>query len=951
MEEDDEEPWYSWRALATGQGEEDDALDEFDLDDRRYLAVETVYSGFRWGAQGPAGGGLNLESMKVRPAGMSGLVALTHDGDRLALSLGSPVDTLKVRVCTMSGRLVREMDFVSSALGANVKLFDVGWVGDDCLVLASPSGLVHAHHLTHGSYTPLSMGAACEREGLAEMRTSPAGIFFRTKENRFGAVLVDGGGDGDGGKDGGDDRTQFRGPIELDVNFAAEASSSSSSSPPSSSSKPHKASKATKSTKARSRNTDDSLAADVRCFEVVPTPPSIGGVRNAEVVVAVGSQLVRVDLRGAFRLYSSPGPVTRLCPSPDGIFVAAMAATSDCIVVVDMRGTLRLRVDLAPHGTSSMNLRSMAWCGSEAVVAAFEGREDVLVALVDIRGGHGGARPAVTWVEVGAADVHAMSSEIDGVRLLAQDRIQQLRLVPEAVKRVLSPGSTRPSALLLDSRNSVGHEDVRAAAELLDVIEQQAIRQAAADCLDAAGWCTARPVYQERLLRAGIYGEVFGQTATTATDADDADDADDGAGAAGPRQPRRSHRHHRDLEGLARSLRIMNAVLEPDVGMPLSLVQYGALGLRAVVDRLCRTGGFLLALRICDSMEREYEHGRERVLLAWAKRKISSAPVSTDDAELLRELRGAVAKSEKNNERKGDNNNDKNGPRRQRPDRRPGTATSASALAPSWSAIAEHALECGRPQLAAALIEMEPSLKKQVSILLRLGRTDAAMKKAKADGDGDSIWAVLCHRDVRNGVGGVGAVDHVNASASAINNDRDPAEMMRDHYASCSSTLPSSPVASVPSSPFSPFSPFSSSSPSSSPPRSKDKFLLSARVASDRLVQLQKKIESSSGRQGFVGLSVVETLKLCHEYGLVSDVARLVKEFKVSERHAIIVELTSLVERRDWVAIGRLARKLQSKGTGLVAVGARRPVVTTAEIIELAEAGGATENDLKVLTC
>lgn len=391
----------------------------------------------------------------------------------------------------------------------------------------------------------------------------------------------------------------------------------------------------------------------------------------------------------------------------------------------------------------------------------------------------------------------------------------------------------------------------------------------------------------------------------------------------------------------------MNAVLEPDVGMPLSLVQYGALGLRAVVDRLCRTGRFLLALRICESMEREYEHGRERVLLAWAKRKISSAPVSTDDDELLRELRGAGAKCEKNNERKGDTNNDKNGPRRQRPDRRPGTATSASALAPSWSAIAEHALECGRPQLAATLIEMEPSLKKQVSILLRLGRTDAAMKKAKADGDGDSIWAVLRHRDVRNGVGGVGGVDHVNASAT--NNDRDPAEMMRDHYASCSSTLPSSPAASVPSSPFS-LSPFSSSSPSSLP-RSKDKFLLSARAASDRLVQLQKKIESSSGRQGFVGLSVVETLKRCHEYGLVSDVARLVKEFKVSERHAIIVELSSLVERRDWVAIGRLARKLQSKGTGLVAVGARRPVVTTAEIIELAEAGGATETDLKVLTC
>ena len=148
--DDVDEPWYSWRALAS-QGDEQEDENAFDTFDHRvYLDVKTVYAGFEWGTKSP-GEWLDLEAMKVHPACLSGLVALTRDESKLSLSLGAPMDNLKVRVCTLSGRLVREMDFVSSILGSNVKLFDVGWVGDDCLVLASPSGLVHAHHLGHCS--------------------------------------------------------------------------------------------------------------------------------------------------------------------------------------------------------------------------------------------------------------------------------------------------------------------------------------------------------------------------------------------------------------------------------------------------------------------------------------------------------------------------------------------------------------------------------------------------------------------------------------------------------------------------------------------------------------------------------------------------------------------------------------------------------------------------------
>ena len=878
--DDVDEPWYSWRALAS-QGDEQEDENAFDTFDHRvYLDVKTVYAGFEWGTKSP-GEWLDLEAMKVHPACLSGLVALTRDESKLSLSLGAPMDNLKVRVCTLSGRLVREMDFVSSILGSNVKLFDVGWVGDDCLVLASPSGLVHAHHLGHCSYTPLSMGAACEREGLAEMRTSSAGIFFRTKANRFGAVLV-----ADSSNSGKGDRTQFQGPVDLDMDILA------------------------KTTKLAGKGSSKSSVPDppiVHCFEVVQLSHSSVSTElphAVELVVAVDSDLIRVDGRGCFRLCASLGPFTRVCPSPNGLRVAALVGSTDFIIVADMSGALKARIDLAPHGVSAMDLRHMAWCGSDAVVACFEGCEDMLVAPVD--GPSDSSAPASevtpTWVNVGI--VLAMSSEVDGVHILGRDRVQLCRLVPDAVKRVLGPGSTSPGALLLDSRDSMGREDLRAAADLLDVIDQLAVRQAAADCLEAAGWYStggARALppghigHQERLLRAGIYGEVFGKIEKT------------------------SNRGYRatDVTSLGRALRIMNALHEPDVGMPLTLVQYGVLGLGAVIDRLCRMGHFLLALRICESME--HEHGRERVLLNWAKRKISLAPVSTEDEELLRELRAAFEQTS------GGKNNSKNSSKDLRKN------VQVPAVTVSWSAIAEHALECGRPQLAATLIEMEPSLKNQVSILLRLGRNEAAMKKAKADGDGDSVYAVLRDRDVRDGI-----VDH------------DPAEVMHAHYASMLAANPSNGSAvSYLSSP-----PLSASSSAPTTPSAllgvstKDKFLSSARAAAERLDQLQKKIESKSGRQGFVGLSVVETMKRCHDYGLDSDVARLVKEFKVSERQSALVELDCLAARRDWVAMGRMATKLQSKSTGIVIGTRRQTVVATSEILELAAAAGASESDL-----
>jgi hypothetical protein len=128
--------------------------------------------------------------------------------------------------------------------------------------------------------------------------------------------------------------------------------------------------------------------------------------------------------------------------------------------------------------------------------------------------------------------------------------------------------------------------------------------------------------------------------------------------------------------------------------------------------------------------------------------------------------------------------------------------------------------------------------------------------------------------------------------------------------------------------------------------------LESARAAAARLERLQRKLESSSGRQGFLGLSVLETIRRCYDLGFDSDASSIVKEFRVSERQAVMVQVAGHVDRRDWVALGQLVNKLQGKSSGLV-VGTRRPVLSRAEVTrltELAMAAGASEGELRQLS-
>ena len=783
------------------EGEEEAYVDWKPLGPTLYVSLETLYplnnnKGLRWGEQ-HSSKPIVLEYMKLFCCGHGGLVAMVRDETKIVLQLGVPETERAIRVCTLSGFLVEELELKNFDGSMHAHVFDVGWTGDDCLVVVDELGHAHAYRNVgsgHAQCSVFSLGTACKREGLGEMIIASSGIYFRTKENRFWCIR---------------DLTTPS-PIPL-ADIGEEAGV-------------------------------------IHCFDVIP---SIDGA--LEVVVAINSELFTLDERQSIRFAIGVGPFVKLAVSQNGLMIAAVNASGFVFVFQNESVLLQVSIsDTIPFLVENQSIESgvpsgtpsyLEWCGADAIVAYWQDLHHMLVIAMD---------GTYEWIEVG--EIHGISSEVDGVCLLSQDRVQLCRIVPEAAASVLEPGSVSPGAILHDSRKLLGNEDVRASVEILDIIENNTIEEAVDSCLYSAGF-TLDSHTQQSLIKAGCFGMAFSPLASK-----------DSKMIVG--------RGNRVID-LARSLRILNALRDPSIGMPLTLVQYGYLGLARVIHRLCSLGHFYIALKICESVN----HSPEVVLLEWSKRKISSCVVGCTDEDLFAALRGNLD----------------------------------SYHAIPWSVIADHALTCGRSQLASKLIELDVSIKKQIPLLLQTGKLQAAMQQALAEGDPDTIFHVLHSTGMRPeklvdlatkqnrsipaiwlSYVGRQNVDQLadivaslsNSHVSTMHHAREahrdligPSPRWSDdkrHYELCENT-------------------------------SRDgKLLSNACQAAQHLENLQRELEAKSGRDGFVGLSVADTIRQCFTFGMQSESRKLAKEYKMADRQYSLIHLDAVSKTRDWVAVTHL---------------------------------------------
>ncbi|NXF27374.1 VPS16 protein, partial [Rhodinocichla rosea] len=282
------------------------------------------------------------------------------------------------------------------------------------------------------------------------------------------------------------------------------------------------------------------------------------------------------------------------------------------------------------------------------------------------------------------------------------------RCVPvpaEASQEIFRIASMAPGALLLEAQKEYEKESQKADEYLREIREQQLLPEAVGQCIEAAGY-EHEPDTQKSLLRAASFGKCFLDKFPP--------------------------------EGFVRmcqDLRVLNAIRDYQIGIPLTFTQYKQLTIEVLLDRLVLRRLYPLAIRICEFLRLPEMQGVSRILAHWACYKVQQKDKSDEEV--------AQAISQK----LGD------------------------AAGISYSDIATRAYDCGRAELAikvgrwpgagdtgwhrhpppvtplspGQLLEYEPRSGEQVPLLLKMKRSKLALGKAIESGDTDLVYTVVLH--------------------------------------------------------------------------------------------------------------------------------------------------------------------------------------------------------------
>ncbi|NXG89676.1 VPS16 protein, partial [Stercorarius parasiticus] len=248
-----------------------------------------------------------------------------------------------------------------------------------------------------------------------------------------------------------------------------------------------------------------------------------------------------------------------------------------------------------------------------------------------------------------------------------------------ASQEIFKIASMAPGALLLEAQKEYEKESQKADEYLREIKDQKLLPEAVSQCIEAAGY-EHEPDTQKSLLRAASFGKCFID-----------------------KFPPES------FVRMCQDLRVLNAIRDYQIGIPLTFTQYKRLTIEVLLDRLVLRRLYPLAIRICEYLRLSEIQGVSRILAHWACYKVQQKDKSDE------EVAHAI------NQKLGDT---------------PGI---------SYSEIAARAYDCGRTELAIKLLEYEPRSGEQVPLLLKMKRSKLALSKAIESGDTDLVYTVVLH--------------------------------------------------------------------------------------------------------------------------------------------------------------------------------------------------------------
>ena len=425
----------------------------------------------------------------------------------------------------------------------------------------------------------------------------------------------------------------------------------------------------------------------------------------------------------------------------------------------------------------------------------------------------------------------------------------------DATENVFKLGSTAPASVLLDAMDQLEKKSPRA-DENIQLIRPN-LPDAVATCVQAAGQEYSLH-WQKQLLKAASFGK-------SVLDVYSSDDFVD----------------------MCEKLRVLNAVRDYRIGLPLSLEQYGRLSSENLMQRLISRREYLLAIRLSDYLRLP----TNKIYTHWASQKVRH---STADEDAIHD---AVVKR------------------------------LSTQRGISYEAIARAAYDEGRSHLATELLNHESRAGKQVPLLLLMSEDEIALDKAIASGDTDLVFFVLLHLKKTLPLASFFRLltNRPLATALVESSARDQDQtLLKDLYYQDDRRLDGANLL------------FSDALAQTAPQTKVDKLKLASKLVADNtkdatvslcqksyqeaqaLIRLQASLDNDlhGGEKVYTGLSLNGTFHRLIFKSQGKRANKVASDFRIPDKIFAWIRLRALVAKRDWSELEDIANKNRKSSIG-----------------------------------
>ncbi|ODM96537.1 Vacuolar protein sorting-associated protein 16 [Orchesella cincta] len=483
--------------------------------------------------------------------------------------------------------------------------------------------------------------------------------------------------------------------------------------------------------------------------------------------------------------------------------------------------------------------KQMVWCGSKAVVISW----DTTLVLVNLAG---------ESISFSMDSQFALIPEIDCVRVVGNTTHEIIQKVPRETNSVFGIGSVEPGSVLFLASNEYAKGSHKA-DEYIRTISN--MNKAVEECISAAGH-EFYPPTQKLLLKAAQFGKCF-----------------------------LTKYNPEGFVHMCQMLRILNAVKDYKIAIPLTYTQLEKLTIPVLIDRLVLRRQYSLAIKIAEFLKLRESQGRSRILAHWACYKVGQTHI--EEGKLADEIYEKL---------KSDTNI-------------------------SYSEIANKAFESGRKKLALKLARFEVRRSIQVPLLLQLGDKDTALHNAVESGDANLIYDVLLSLRDSMPLGQFQMLIRKYPMAQKLyikyckifkpesvrdiydqedDFESQAALFIKESYSSQSESKFAARLSSLVSA-------------QEMYKKSKNEFMASVCEEQVKLLKYQQTLQQQYGKD-FIDLSLRDTIKELLSMKELKLAEKLRSEFKVSEKMFWSIRLQTLGEHHEWPEVEKLSKTKKVPG-------------------------------------